>query len=135
MIRAITADDVPWGMSLAHRRYESFDPGGALIAIGQAMSLKTALAIRSDHGFLVANITRYGWWPDRRNCHVLWLCVEEGHPWDACKLLRASVEWAKAEGCKRWWLTSETEHAVASLAERIGARVEPSYVIELKEGT
>lgn len=134
MIRPITADDIPWGMSLAHRRYESFDPGGALVAIGQAMRLPTALAIRADHGFLVANILASGWFPKKREAHVLWLCVEEGHHWEAVKLLRHSICWAKELNCTRWWFMSDTENGVAALAERVGASEVPHYAIELKEG-
>lgn len=133
MIRPIVAEDIPWGLSLAHRRYEAFDPGGALIAIGQAMNLPTALAIRSDHGFLVANIIATGWWPKRRACHILWLCLEEGHHWEAVKLLRASIVWAKEQGCRRWILSSDTEYPFAALAARVGARVEPRYLIEFAE--
>lgn len=135
MIRPITADDVPWGMSLAHRRYdEAFDPGGALIAIGQALRSPKALAIRSDHGFLVADILTPGWYPKQKNCRIVWLCMEESYHWEAVKLLRASIAWAKDHGCQRWIFTSETDVPIAALAERVGARVEPSYVIELTEG-
>lgn len=131
MIRPITADDVPWGMSLANRRYEErFDPGGALVAIGQAMRLPTALAIRSDHGFLVANILASLWFPKKRTCQILWLCVEEGYHWEAVKLLRTSVAWAKDQKCTRWWVDSETEHEVAALAERVGARAAPRWEID-----
>lgn len=134
MIRAITVDDVPWGMSLAHRRYEEFDPGGALIAIGQAIRSPNALAVRSDHGFLVAHIVASGWFPRKREAYVLWLCVEEGHHWEAVRLLRASVGWAKEQGCTRWWFDSETEHEVAALAERVGAHEVPRYTVDLTEG-
>lgn len=136
MIRPITVDDLPWVLSLGSRRYKDGDPGGALVALSQAMRSPTALAIRSDYGFLVANINIVGWYPQKRNCYVLAVCVEEGHhSWDAIKLLRASVEWAKEQKCERWWFTSDLEHEreVASLAERLGAWVVPHYVIKLGE--
>lgn len=132
MIRPITADDVPWGMSLAHRRYESFDPGGALIVLGTALRSSTALAIRSDHGFVIANIVAPAWFPRKRDAHILWLCVEEGHHWEAVKLLRASICWAKEQGCRRWWFDGDTEHEVGALAERVGAREVPRYRIDLE---
>lgn len=130
MIRAVVVDDIPWGLSLVHRRYGEFDPGGGLIAIGQAMKSQNALAIRSDHGFLVANIVAPGWWPKRRTCQILWLCVEEGYHWEAVKLLRASICWAKERGCTRWWVDSDTKHEVGALAERVGARGVPRYEID-----
>lgn len=133
MIRPITADDVPWGMSLAHRRYEEFDPGGALIAIGQAIRSPGALAVRSDHGFLVAHVVASGWFPKKREAHVLWLCVEEGHHWEAVRLLRASICWAQEQNCTRWWFMADTEHDVEALAERVGAREVSHYAIDFAE--
>lgn len=134
MIRPIVVDDIPWGMSLIHRRYKEVDPGGAIIAIGQAMKSPNALAVRSDHGFLVATVNIVGWWPQKRNCYVLAVCVEEGHhSWEAIKLLRASVRWAQEQKCERWWFTSDLEHEreVASLAERLGASPVAHYVLKL----
>ena len=132
MIRPITADDVPWVISLGSRRYSGeYDPGGGLVALAQAMRLSTALAIRSDHGFLVANILQSVWAPKKRECHVLAICCEEAHPWDAVKLLRASVEWAREQKCLRWLVSSETEHSITRLAWRVGAHAMPFYGIEL----
>ena len=134
MIRPITADDIPWAMSLAHRRYEEhFDPGVALVAGTNAMRLPTALAWRTDHGFLIANIVASVWHPKQRSLHILAICVEEGHHWEAVELLRASVGWAQEQGCEKWWLTSETEAKVDALARRVGAKAYPHYVIEFAE--
>ena len=134
MIRSIAADDIPWAMSLAHRRYEGhFDPGVALVAGTNAMRLPTALAWRTDHGFLIANIVASVWHPKQRSLHILAICVEEGHHWEAVALLRASVKWAKEQGCQKWWLTSETESKVDAMARRCGARGYPHYVIEFAE--
>ena len=62
------------------------------------------------------------------------ICAEEGHHWDAIKLLRASLEWAKEQGHKRWLLSSsETDHPIGKLAERIGAQALPFYGLKLGE--
>lgn len=138
MIRPITADDIPWIVSLCQRRYGLlgyYDFGAGLVALTQAMRLTTAQAIRSDHGFLVADVEFASWKPKRRECHVLAICIEEGHHWEAAKLLRVNIVWAREQGCVRWLLSSETEHGVASLADRVGARVEPRYVIDLEEAS
>ena len=134
MIRPIAVEDIAWAMSLAHQRYKKiFDPGHALTVLTMAMRLPTALAWRTDHGFLIANIVASVWHPQRRALHILAVCVEEGHHWEAVELLRASVRWAREQGWQKWWLTSESEHKVDALARRIGGRAYPHYVIELAE--
>jgi hypothetical protein len=135
VIRDITAEDVAWVLNLGLRRYSLRDYSalGGLEALLQAMKLDTALAWRNDHGWLVANTQTRAWAPKHRTLHILALCVEEGHHWCAVELLRGSVEWARAQGCDRWWLASETEHGVEALARRVGARPMPGYAIDLKE--
>ena len=134
MIRDGTADDIPWALSLAHRRYGGqFDPGVTLVAIANAIRLPTAIAWRTDHGFLVGNIVASVWHPRERSLHVLAICVEEGHHWEAVELLRASVGWARDHGGQKWWLTSETESKVDAMALRIGAKPYPHYVIDFAE--
>ena len=135
MIRPIAVEDIPWVMSLAHERYQGFDPGGALQALATAMRLPTALAWRDDHAFLVGNITQTLWYPKRRQFEVLAICAEEGHHWQAVALLRASAKWARAEGCARWTVNSDTDHPVGALAERFGAKAVPHYVIDFTEGS
>lgn len=139
MIRDITADDIPWIASLCQRRYgfAEYDVGGGLIALGEAMRSPNAVAWRNAHGFLVGNIQIRIWAPKHRSLHILALCVEEGHHWDAVELLRASVAWAGRQGCDQWWLSgSESEHRIGPLAKRVGARLSAVYVIDLaKEAT
>ena len=130
MIRAITVDDLPWVMSLWHHRYsKTYDPGAALIILTQAM--RSALAIRADNAFLVAHTTTAMTHPGQRVCHVLAVCAEEGHHWQAIKLLRASLDWAQEKSCTQWWIDSETGHQVGSLAARVGAMPMPRYVIDI----
>jgi hypothetical protein len=135
VIRDIGAEDIPWCVALGRSRYDMrlYDEGGGLVALTQAMRLPTALAWRNDHSFLVANTQVRAWAPRHRTLHILALCTEEGHHWAAVELLRGSVEWARAQGCDRWWLASETEHGVEALARRIGARAMPGWAIDLKE--
>jgi len=135
VIREITADDIPWVAWLCRTRYDMtfYDEKGGLVALTQAMRLPTAIAWRNDHAFLVGNTQARAWVPKHRTLHILALCVEEGHHWSAVELLRGSVEWARAQGCDRWWLASETEHGVEALARRVGARPMPGWAIDLKE--
>jgi len=133
VIRDITANDIPWVAALCQRRYDMsrYDVGGGLVALTQAMNLPTAIAWRNDHAFLVGNQQARTWAPKRRSLHILAICVEEGHHWAAAELLRESVEWARARGCKKWWIATETEFEVGALAKRIGAHPETVYAIDL----
>ena len=82
---------------------------------------------------MIGNITQTLWYPQRRQFEVLAICVAEGHHWDAVALLRASKQWAREQGCVRWLLNSDTEHAVGPLAERIGAKEAGVYVIDWEQ--
>jgi len=134
VIRDITPDDIPWVMSLGGRRYPAgYDPGGALQALVAAMRIKSAIAWRTDHAFLVANIVNTLWYPQRPQCEVLAICVEEAHHWDAVCLLRASAKWAREQGCARWIVASDTKHSIEAMAKRIGAEPMPRWGINLRE--
>jgi len=136
VIREITADDIPWVAWLCRTRYDmvNYDEKGGLVALTQAMRLDTAVAWRTDHGFLVGNITTTLWMPKYRTLHVLALCVEEGHHWAAIELLRGSIEWARKRGCRRWLFNSDTDHRVDALAFRVGAQRAAVYEVNFAEG-
>jgi hypothetical protein len=131
VIRDITADDLGWALSLAHRRYRNFDPGFSLVAMTQAMRSPTSIAWRNDASFLVGHIMTSVWAPKIRGLEVLAICAEEAHPWSAIELLRASVTWAREQGLSKWWLNSDTGYDAAPLAVRVGARLAACYVIDL----
>lgn len=135
MIRNIADADIPWIVELCRSRYDmsGYSFSGGLVALGQAMKLKTALAIRSTHAFLVGNIQVRAWAPEHKTLHILALCCEEGHHWGAIELLRVSIEWAREQECDKWWLASETEHGVEALAQRVGAKAMPGWAIDLRE--
>ena len=50
------------------------------------------------------------------------LVAERGCHWQAIKLLRRTIEWAKERGCLRWFLSSDTNYDFAALARRVGAQ-------------
>lgn len=130
--RAIVFDDIPWILSLAHERYEGWDPGGALTFLVQALRSQTMLLIRTERAFLIANHVAPPWYPKRRECHVMAACAYPGAHWQALTLLRESVTWAKQQGCVRWRFHSETRYRVGALCHRVGAKADsPRYVLEL----
>ena len=120
-LRRIGFDDVPWTLSLAHKRYRSFDPGLTLTWLIAIIRSPTALAIRSDHAFVIVTITTSAWWPDEPECHTMFVCAAAGHHWETVKLLRQSISWARGRGCVRWWFSSETDCNIEALALRVGA--------------
>jgi len=134
--RDLTFDDMPWVLSLAHKRYPTFDPGGALRFLAIVIPAPQALTIRSEGAFLIAShVAAPPWYPDQPECHVMALCAEAGAHWEAARLMRRSVAWAREQGCVRWRFHSETEHLIGALAERVGARKDsPRYVIDLSHG-
>jgi len=132
--RKVVADDIPWMLSLAHERYGAFDPGGALSFLLQALNSPLTLLLRScaRDAFLIAATVTPPWYPTATECHVMVLCAKPGAHWQAIKLLRGSVEWARLRKCVRWRFHSETQHDVAALCRRIGATPDsPRYVIDL----
>jgi hypothetical protein len=123
VIRQLTIDDLPWGLSLAWRRYDHFDPGAASVFYINALKLQatTGLLIRTNNAFLIAHINNLPWQPTERQAHVLILCADEGRHWEAVRLLRQSLYWAREQKCKCWWFTSDTKHDVTPLCVRVGA--------------
>ena len=122
--RPCTADDLPWILSLAHRRYTNTpDPGTSLAWLAKViLSPQWALAIRSEGAFLAALLEAPPWWPNERECHVAVLVADKGCHWQAVRLLRDSIAWARGKGCCRWWLSSETYYDFEMLARRVGAK-------------
>lgn len=134
-IRKLTIDDIPWVLSLAHERYAGWDPGGALTFLVQALNARENMLLLCGTGrdaFLVATRVAPPWYPKRWECQVMVVCAKPGAHWQAMKLLRCSVAWAKLHGCLRWRFYSETEHDVGPLCRRLGATTEnPHYMMEL----
>lgn len=120
--RTITFDDIPWVLSLAYERYRPFDPGTTLTWLVQILRRPEALAIRSDNAFLIANIVTGVWQPKERDCHVIFCCAADKHHWEAVRLVKQSVTWARGCGCRKWWFSSETDFDVEPLALRAGAK-------------
>ena len=133
-LRRVAPDDVPWVLSLAYKRYRSYDPGKTLLWLLNVMRNDRALAIRSENAFVISHITTTAWWPDEPECHVAFTCAAEGHHWEAVRLLRQSIGWAREKGCVRWWFSSETDVDVEALALRVGARpAVMRYLIDLTD--
>jgi hypothetical protein len=119
--RELTIEDLPWGLSLAWKRYDPFDPGAASIFYMNVLKSQSTFKRRTDNAFMIAHVNALPWKPSERECHVLILCADEGAHWEAVRLLRESVYWMREMQCARWWFASDTKHNVAALCNRIGA--------------
>jgi hypothetical protein len=132
LIRPCVASDLPWVLSLCHRRYtEPPDPGRLLAWVANTMQSLDAYVIRNEVAFCVALCQHSPWYPDRRECDVTILVAEKGGHWQAIKLLRATIVWARARECRLWTISSQTEHDLTVLARRVGAKPIPFHGIEL----
>jgi uncharacterized protein YecE (DUF72 family) len=61
------------------------------------------------------------WWPDEPEVHVAVLVADKGCVFQAVRLLQTSIAWARQKGCRRWYLSSETDKEFKALAKRVGA--------------
>ena len=132
--RLITVNDIPWILSLAHERYRPFDPGRALSWIVDAINNPRSCCIRSDDAFCFAGLGGYFWFPKEPECFVVLLCAAEGKHWQAVRLLRETIEWAREQGCTKWWLSSDTDYEFRALAKRVGAVERPRFLLDLSNG-
>ena len=52
--------------------------------------------------------------------------------WEAMKLLRASIAWARKRKCVRWRMSSDTDYDLAAMARRLGVNEEsPRFTLNL----
>lgn len=134
-VRKVEIGDLPWLLSLADKRYRHFDPGTTLAWLAGIIQNPQALVSRTDDAFVIAIYTTPAWHPAEPECHVHFLCAAEGCHWQAMKLLRETVAWARGHGCVRWWFSSETQYEIGPLAKRLGARPRVMrYCLDLTDG-
>jgi len=124
--------DLAWVMSMGYRHYGPYDPGTTLEFLVRYFNSQDTLKLRTNDAFLLAVQVRPAWRPTEAECHVSALCAEHGAHWQAMKLLRYSVAWAKALKCDRWRFHSETSSRIDALAKRVGAYQDtPRWRIDL----
>jgi hypothetical protein len=130
--RRVVPDDLPWLLSLGYRRYGPYDPGRTLAYLLDAMRNPNGLFIRADRAFCLSALIMPVWSSTELECHVIALCADTGGVWEAAKLLRESVTWAKVHKCRKWRFGSETNFDVGPLARWLGAVEEqPRFRIDL----
>lgn len=116
--------DLPWLRMVFAKRYppDKFDIEGTegwFVNIVLKSPL-LFLPIRTDNALLIAMLCCVPWTPAEFECNVIAICADDGGMWEALRLLRVSVEWAKRRKCSTWRLTSENAD-ITMLARRMGA--------------
>ena len=131
----MTESDLPWMHELFAKRYaKHYDP----ICSEQwylNVVLKNALIFypaRTQNAFAISMLSLVPWVPNEFECNVVAVCADDGGMWEAARLLRASVEWAKQRKAATWRICSETDVDLAQIARRVGAtEVWPRFVLRL----
>lgn len=92
----------------------------------------TFLYVRTDDAFLVGVINIIPWQPGELEFMVALVYADDGCMWQAVKLLRFSIEWARKRKCADWRLSSETTRELGPIARRLGAvELSPRYSLRL----
>lgn len=126
-------DDVQWLYDLCKKKYAHRYDSATTEGWFRNVVLKQPimfLAQRTENAFCITMLSISPWLPTEVDANVIFICADDEHLWEAMKLLRSSVEWARARKSTRWRLSSDTEKELAPFARRIGAsEVSPRYVI------
>lgn len=133
--RLITEEDLLWVVWLGRKRYpKNYDPPGAEGWLRNQV-LKNPLMflpMRTRNAFCISLISVKPWTPTENECNVAAICADDGAMWEAMKLIRWSVEWARNRKCTLWSMMSDTQYDFSALAQRIGAtEAAPRYQMRL----
>lgn len=131
----LTENDLQWLISLGKKRYgEDYD---YLTVEGwfRNIVLKNPTmfhAVRLQNSFLIGMLSCVPWLPSEFEYHTIFICTDFGHGWEAMKLLRSSIAWAKMRKLKRWRMSSDTDVDLAMMARRLGAtEISPRFTLNL----
>lgn len=130
----MTEADLPWINQLCKRRYPQTYSQVETDSWYLNQVLKGPLMFfpaRTADAFCISMLSATPWMAGSLECNVVFLCAEEGCMWQAIRLLRASVAWARRRKCTLWRIASDTEYDLRPLAMRLGAR-EPAPRWELQ---
>jgi hypothetical protein len=131
----LTEDDIPWLFKIFRKKYsQRYDP---ITTEGwyRNIVLKQPLMFlpqRTHNAFCFSMMTMVPWLPSEFSCDIVAICADDGAMWEAMKLMRSSIAWARSRKCTYWRMSSDTETDLAAFARRIGAdEVSPRFMIRL----
>ena len=131
----LTENDIQWLIFLGKKRYGiDFDYATAESWFRNIV-LKSPLmfhAVRTANAFSISMISTLPWMPAEFECNVVFVCADDGAMWEAFKLMRDSIEWARKRKCTRWRLSSDTSVDLCNMARRLGAtEISPRFTLVL----
>jgi hypothetical protein len=129
--------DLEWLDYLCRKRYSHiYDPDSTAGWFRNTV-LKSPLMfypIRSQDAFVITLLSIAPWTPTQIEANVIFICADDEAMWQAMRLLRCSIEWAKRRKCTLWRLSSDTDYDLRMLARRLGAtELSPRFVLRLGE--
>jgi hypothetical protein len=131
--RLLTEHDIPWLNFLCKKRYSNRFDSSTTENWFRNIVLKSPMtfyATRSDGAFQISMLSVMPWLPADAECNVVFVCADDGAMWEALRLLRDSIAWARTRKCSMWRLSSDTEYEFPGLAKRLGCtEVSPRYLI------
>jgi hypothetical protein len=133
--RLMTDEDIPWLTWLCKKRYAADYDSESTIAWFRNIVLKSPLmfyAVRSQDAFVITMISVTPWLPGSIEANIIFICADDDAMWQALRLLRCSVDWARRRKCTLWRLSSDTAYELGPLAKRLGAtELSPRYALRL----
>lgn len=126
--------DLDWLTYLCKKRYSHAYDSDSTAAWFTNIVLKSPLmfyAIRSQDAFCISMLSITPWIPNSIECNVVFICADDDCMWQALRLLRCSIDWARRRKCTLWRISSDTDYDLRLLALRVGAReLSPRYVLK-----
>lgn len=127
----MTESDLPWMQMLFAKKYpDRFDP---LASEGwfKNVVLKNPVLFypaRTQNAFAISMLSLVPWLPNDFECNVAAICADDGAVWEAGRLIRCSVAWARSRNCATWRFCSDTGIDLGALCKRVGAKaIWPRY--------
>src|SRR5215469_1877212 len=134
--RIMTEADFDWLNYLCKKRYSHKYDSDTTAAWFKNVVLKSPLmffACRTQDAFAITLISITPWLPNSIEANLVFVCADDGCMWQAIRLLRSSIDWAKRRECSLWRMSSDTDYDLTPLANRLGVtELSPRFVLRLK---
>jgi hypothetical protein len=134
-VRLLTEEDFPWLAYIGVLRYgDRWDQKDTENWFRNICMKNTLLfqPIRTDNAFCITMLSVLPWFPSEWEANVIFICAAPNCSWEAVRLLRASVEWARKRKAVKWRCISETEYDLGPMAMRVGAtEISPRFEVRL----
>ena len=129
----LTEYDIPWLNYLCKKRYSNRYDSSTTENWFRNIVLKSPLTFyptRMSDSFQITMLSVMPWLPAEPEAIVLFVCADDGKLYQAVKLMRDSIEFARKRRCAVWRLSSDTDIELVAMANRLGVtEISPRYCI------